>query len=68
MAEAHRLTDLSPSAQRVTKLLKQIGHDKPVIMLPSTGKTSAEAAEGLGCTVAEIAKSIVFSVYQTMRQ
>ncbi|GAC1522378.1 MAG: YbaK/EbsC family protein [Collimonas sp.] len=29
-------------------------------MLPATGKTSAEAAAGLGCSVAEIAKSIVF--------
>jgi prolyl-tRNA editing enzyme YbaK/EbsC (Cys-tRNA(Pro) deacylase) len=29
-------------------------------MLSETGKTSAEAAAGLGCTVAEIAKSIVF--------
>jgi prolyl-tRNA editing enzyme YbaK/EbsC (Cys-tRNA(Pro) deacylase) len=29
-------------------------------MLPGTGKTSAEAAAGLGCSVAEIAKSIVF--------
>ncbi len=37
-----------------------MGHDGPVIMLPETGKTSAEAAAGLGCSVAQIAKSIVF--------
>ena len=29
-------------------------------MLPETGKTSAEAAAGLGCSVAQIAKSILF--------
>lgn len=29
-------------------------------MLLSTGKTSAEAAAGLGCSVAQIAKSIIF--------
>ncbi len=29
-------------------------------MLPETGKTSAEAATGLGCSVAQIAKSILF--------
>ena len=28
--------------------------------MPSTGKTSAEAAAGLGCEVAQIAKSIIF--------
>lgn len=51
---------LPETAQRVADLLKELGHDKPVVMLPETGKTSAEAAAGLGCSVAEIAKSIVF--------
>ena len=53
-------TKLPDSAQRVADLLAVVGHDKPVVMLPETGKTSAEAAAGLGCSVAEIAKSIVF--------
>ncbi|SHG66510.1 YbaK/EbsC family protein [Massilia sp. CF038] len=48
------------SAARVARLLRELGHDKPVVMLPSTGKSSAEAAAELGCDVAEIAKSIVF--------
>jgi prolyl-tRNA editing enzyme YbaK/EbsC (Cys-tRNA(Pro) deacylase) len=51
---------LPDTAQRVADLLNALGHDKPVVMLPETGKTSAEAAAGLGSTVAEIAKSIVF--------
>jgi len=51
---------LPDTAQRVADLLQSLGHDKPVVMLPTTGKTSAEAAAGLGCSVAEIAKSIVF--------
>lgn len=51
---------LPESAQRVAELLAGIGHDRPVVMLPATGKTSAEAAAGLGCSVAEIAKSIIF--------
>jgi prolyl-tRNA editing enzyme YbaK/EbsC (Cys-tRNA(Pro) deacylase) len=54
------VSTLPDSARRVAGLLKEIGHDKPVVMLPETGKTSAEAAAGLGCSVAEIAKSIVF--------
>lgn len=51
---------LPESARRVADLLAALGHDKPVVMLPETGKTSAEAAAGLGCDVADIAKSIVF--------
>ncbi|CAB3699082.1 YbaK/EbsC family protein [Achromobacter pestifer] len=54
------LAALPESAQRVARLLLDIGHDKPVVVLPQTGKTSAEAAAGLGCEVAQIAKSIIF--------
>ncbi|WP_063588447.1 YbaK/EbsC family protein [Achromobacter ruhlandii] len=52
--------DLPESAQRVARLLAEMGHDKPVVVLPQTGKTSAKAAAGLGCEVAQIAKSIIF--------
>jgi prolyl-tRNA editing enzyme YbaK/EbsC (Cys-tRNA(Pro) deacylase) len=51
---------LPDSTQRVAALLQALGHPFPIVMLPATGKTSAEAAAGLGCSVAEIAKSIVF--------
>lgn len=63
MTEPTAETDLSTlpdSARRVARLLAEAGHDKPVVMLPETGKTSAEAAAGLGCEVAQIAKSIIF--------
>ena len=53
-------TKLPDAAQRVADLLDAMGHDGPVVMLPESGKTSAEAAAGLGCSVAQIAKSIVF--------
>lgn len=53
-------TSLPDTAQRVASLLRELGHDQPVVMLPESGRTSAEAAAGLGCSVAEIAKSIVF--------
>ncbi len=53
-------TNLPESVQRVASLLDAMQHDKPIVMLPETGKTSAEAARSLGCGVAEIAKSIVF--------
>ncbi|OZI55614.1 YbaK/EbsC family protein [Bordetella genomosp. 5] len=54
------LESLPESARRVARLLQELGHDRPVVMLPQTGKTSAEAAAGLGCEVAQIAKSIIF--------
>ncbi len=51
---------LPDSARRVADLLRRIGHQQPVVVLPATGRTSAEAAAGLGCSVGEIAKSIIF--------
>lgn len=53
------LTPLPDSARRVADLLSALGHTQPVILLPATGRTSAEAAAALGCDVAEIAKSVV---------
>ena len=54
------LSALPDSARRVAMLLRERGHAGQVVMLPETGKTSAEAAAGLGCEVAQIAKSILF--------
>ncbi|MFZ6693930.1 YbaK/EbsC family protein [Undibacterium sp. SXout20W] len=51
---------LPESTLRVASLLANLRHDQPIIMLNASGKTAAEAASGLGCNVAEIAKSIVF--------
>ncbi|HYG45559.1 MAG TPA: YbaK/EbsC family protein [Bordetella sp.] len=53
-------TPLPEAAQRVARLLQDLGHEHAIVMLPQTGKTSAQAAQGLGCQVAQIAKSIVF--------
>lgn len=51
---------LPDTVQRVAALLQALGHELPILMLPDSGKTSTEAAAGIGCSVAEIAKSIVF--------
>ena len=48
------------SVQRVATLLHSLGYELSIRMLPDSGKTSAEAAAGIGCSIAEIAKSIVF--------
>lgn len=54
------LDTLPDSARRVALMLQERGHAKSIVMLAETGKTSAEAAAGLGCSVAQIAKSILF--------
>lgn len=60
MTEATNIDQLPNSARRVALLLKERGHPHAVVMLPETGKTSAEAAAGLGCSIAQIVKSILF--------
>jgi prolyl-tRNA editing enzyme YbaK/EbsC (Cys-tRNA(Pro) deacylase) len=51
---------LSPSARRVQDALAAAGFGGAVVELAASTRTSAEAAAAVGCTVAQIAKSIVF--------
>ncbi len=53
---------LSASAQRVQDALAASGVASIVVEHAVAARTSAEAAAALGCTVAEIAKSLVFRV------
>ncbi|MBM4307903.1 MAG: YbaK/EbsC family protein [Deltaproteobacteria bacterium] len=56
---------LSPSVQKVQDALKALGLPNDVMELQSTTRTSAEAAQAVGCSVGQIAKSIVFRAIQT---
>ena len=49
-----------PTAQRTAQLLQQAGILTDVVEFEQPVRTSAEAAAAIGCSVAEIAKSIVF--------
>ena len=51
---------LSPSAQRVQDALAAAGLASRIVEYDVPARTSAEAAAVLGCTVAQIAKSLVF--------
>jgi len=51
---------LSESALRVQQALKKIGFDLKVVELPGSTRTSVEAAQAVGCEVAQIAKSLIF--------
>jgi len=56
---------LSPSVQKVQEALKALGFSNDVKELQSTTRTSADAAQAVGCSVGQIAKSIVFRATQT---
>jgi len=58
---------LSPSVQMVQDALKVLGFINEVMELQTTTRTSAEAAQAVGCRVEQIAKSIVFRGKQTDR-
>lgn len=51
---------LSPSAQRVQDALIAAGLTARIVEYAAPARTSAEAAAILGCTVGQIAKSLVF--------
>lgn len=51
---------LSPAAQHVQDTLRALGRDYPVRESERSTRTSAEAAQAVGCVVGQIAKSLVF--------
>ena len=52
--------DLSPSARKVQDALRALGFANQVVEHERPTRSSAEAAAAVGCTVSQIAKSIVF--------
>ena len=54
------MMSLSTSAQRVQDALTKLGLTLQVVELPGRTRSAAEAAEAIGCTVGQIAKSLIF--------
>lgn len=52
--------ELSPDAQRVQEVLNTFGLSGRVKELPLSTRTSPEAAQAIGCSVNQIAKSLIF--------
>lgn len=50
------------NAERVQEALRAAGSDASVVELPTSARTSAEAATAIGVEVGQIAKSLVFTV------
>jgi prolyl-tRNA editing enzyme YbaK/EbsC (Cys-tRNA(Pro) deacylase) len=51
---------LSPAALRVREALHRLGSAAEPMQLDGTARSAAEAAAAIGCSVAQIAKSLVF--------
>lgn len=60
-------SELKPSAQRVQGVLAARGFSNQIIELADSTRSAAEAAAAVGCTVGQIAKSIIFRGAQTGR-
>jgi Cys-tRNA(Pro) deacylase len=59
--------DLSASAQRVQQTLHNMGFSSQVVELSESTRTAQEAAQAIGCAVAQIVKSLVFKTKTTHR-
>lgn len=52
--------ELKASSQRVQDFLAQHGQQFVVRQMPASTRTAAEAAEAVGCSIGQIAKSLIF--------
>jgi prolyl-tRNA editing enzyme YbaK/EbsC (Cys-tRNA(Pro) deacylase) len=57
----------SRSVRKVQELLSSLGNDFEVVELPSSTRTAVEAAAAVGCSVEQIAKSILFRTVEGKR-
>jgi prolyl-tRNA editing enzyme YbaK/EbsC (Cys-tRNA(Pro) deacylase)/predicted kinase len=61
-----RMTEkLSASAQKIQDALKSMGFQNQVVEHNQTTRSAKEAAAAIGCSVAQIAKSLIFRTQQT---
>ncbi|MFQ6033786.1 MAG: YbaK/EbsC family protein [Candidatus Bipolaricaulia bacterium] len=61
------MEELSPSARRVQEALEGFGLPYRVMELPQSTRSAAEAAQAVGCSLGQIAKSIVFRAKESDR-
>ncbi|GAA3578739.1 YbaK/EbsC family protein [Marinobacter xestospongiae] len=57
--------ELKASSVKVQEFLSQHGQDFVVQQMPGSTRTAEEAAESIGCTVSQIAKSLIFKHGET---
>ncbi|KJY91475.1 membrane protein [Vibrio neptunius] len=57
--------ELKSSSMKVQEFLSQNGQDFVVQEMPNSTRTASDAAESIGCTVSQIAKSLIFKHGET---
>lgn len=58
---------LPPAAQKVQDTLQSLGYACQVIEMTDSTRTAADAARAVGCTVGQIAKSLIFQTRKSKR-
>jgi prolyl-tRNA editing enzyme YbaK/EbsC (Cys-tRNA(Pro) deacylase) len=58
---------MHPSAQKIADAALKLGLNIEIVEFAQTTRTAQEAAEAIGCTVAQIVKSLCFEVNDTAR-
>jgi prolyl-tRNA editing enzyme YbaK/EbsC (Cys-tRNA(Pro) deacylase) len=61
------MSELSDSALRVQKALDEYDLELKVVELPNSTRTAEDAARAVGCSVGQIAKSLVFETVESHR-
>jgi prolyl-tRNA editing enzyme YbaK/EbsC (Cys-tRNA(Pro) deacylase) len=61
------MSNLSPSAQKVQEFLYTKGFSYQVVEFQQKTRSAAEAAQAIGCTLEQIAKSLVFQGSATQK-
>ncbi|GAB4526279.1 MAG: YbaK/EbsC family protein [Anaerolineales bacterium] len=62
-----KTSPLPASAQKVQDTLHSLGYSYRVVEMSESTRTAAEAAAAVGCTIGQIAKSLVFRTRNTRR-
>ncbi len=52
--------ELKPSAEKVQQAVRELGFPFKIVEFSKTTRTAADAAAAIGCTIAQIAKSLIF--------
>ena len=52
--------ELKPSAEKVQQAVRDMGYEFTIVEFDESTRTSVDAANAIGCTVGQIAKSVIF--------
>lgn len=57
--------ELKPSAEKVQQAVRELGYEFKIMEFDESTRTSVDAANAIGCTVGQIAKSVIFKAAES---